>query len=74
MTIHTPVVLQEKSEGQVIKRLVGVSDALNVRDGNSETVGLQASGSWQRYFTRSASPVMAATCTVAIMDCISRDC
>ena len=47
MFVRTPTVLNKKCEGHIVKRSVGCADALNVRGGYAQTVGLQAGGGWK---------------------------
>src|SRR5229473_397344 len=45
--VQHPVVLREKARGDIVEGTVGISDSLDVRGGNSEAIGLKASGTGQ---------------------------
>src|SRR5271156_590746 len=48
LATHAPAVLREKSVWQIVEGRIGLPDALNVRRGNAQAVGLQRGGARQR--------------------------
>src|ERR1700692_2970419 len=47
MFVSAPAVLNEKSINVIVEGLIGSADALNVRRGYSQAIGLQAGGAWE---------------------------
>src|ERR1700692_4992041 len=47
MFVSAPAVLNEKSINVIVEGLIGRADALNVRRGYSQAIGLQAGGAWE---------------------------
>src|ERR1700686_4720683 len=47
MFVSAPTVLNEKCINVIVEGLIGSADALNVRGGYPQTVGLQAGGTWK---------------------------
>src|ERR1700731_4295989 len=47
MFVNAPTVLNEKCINVIVEGLIGSSDALNVRGGYSQAIGLQAGGAWE---------------------------
>ena len=48
MAVQAPTILSKETHGDVIERVVGISNALDVRSGNSQAVRLQGSCARQR--------------------------
>ena len=47
MAVHAPTILEKEAHGDIVKRIVGIADALYIRSWNSQTVGLQSSRAGQ---------------------------
>src|ERR1700675_1639141 len=47
MFVSAPAVLNEKSINVIVEGLIGSANALNVRRGYSQAIGLQAGGAWE---------------------------
>src|SRR5438477_11007244 len=47
VAVHAPAILKKEAHGDIVKRIVGIDDALDVRSRNSQAVGLQAGGARQ---------------------------
>src|ERR1700682_2445415 len=48
IAFYAPAVLREKRERQIVERLIGSADPLNISSGDAQTIGLQRSSSGER--------------------------
>ena len=63
--IDAPGILGKEAEWQIIKRLIGITDSLNVSGRDSESVGLQASSAGQSIWKSKSGSSKAAEIHVA---------
>src|SRR5436309_4638707 len=47
VAVHAPAILKKEAHGDIVKRIVGIADALDVRSRNSQTIRLQSRGARQ---------------------------